>query len=43
LSFIKDKTNWGAAFRFGYIRASANDFELIAETMKARLPQASEA
>ena len=41
LSFIKDKTYWGAAFRFGYIKASASDLELIAEAMKVRLPQAS--
>ena len=41
LSFIKDKSHWGAAFRFGYIRASAGDLELIAAAMKTRLPQAS--
>ena len=41
LSFIKDKSHWGAAFRFGYIKASAGDLELIAAAMKTRLPQAS--
>ena len=33
LSFIKNKTRWGAAFRFGYLRVPAEDFMLIAEAM----------
>jgi hypothetical protein len=33
LSFIKNKTHWGAAFRFGYIKVPAPDFALIAEEM----------
>ena len=33
LSFIKNKTHWGAAFRFGQLKIPANDFALIAESM----------
>jgi len=33
LSFIKDKTHWGAAFRFGHLRILAQDFEVIARAM----------
>ena len=33
LSFIKSKTHWGAAFRFGQIKISAKDFKLIAKAM----------
>lgn len=33
LSFIKDKKNWGAAFRFGYLKVAADDFRLIARAM----------
>lgn len=33
LSFIKNKTRWGAAFRFGYIKIPAYDFEIIAKAM----------
>jgi hypothetical protein len=33
LSFIRDKTHWGVAFRFGYLKVSAEDFNLIAEAM----------
>src|SRR5437868_4803180 len=33
LSFIKSKTHWGAAFRFGHLKIPANDFALIAEAM----------
>lgn len=33
LSFIKNKTRWGAAFRFGYITIPAPDFQLIAAAM----------
>jgi hypothetical protein len=38
LSFIKDKTHWGAAFRFGYIKATAADMDLIAAAMQVALP-----
>ena len=33
LSFIKSKTHWGAAFRFGQLKIPATDFALIAEAM----------
>ena len=33
LSFIKDKTHWGAAFRFGHLKVPAQDFKIIAEAM----------
>jgi hypothetical protein len=33
LSFIQNKTHWGAAFRFGYLKVPAEDFNLIAESM----------
>jgi hypothetical protein len=33
LSFIKNKTHWGAAFRFGQLKIPAADFALIAEAM----------
>jgi predicted RNA-binding protein len=33
LSFIKSKTHWGAAFRFGQIKIPAKDFKLIAKAM----------
>ena len=33
LSFIKDRTHWGYAFRFGYLNVPAQDFILIAEAM----------
>jgi EVE domain len=33
LSFIKDKTRWGGAFRFGHLRVSPRDFALIAKHM----------
>ncbi|MEJ8813115.1 EVE domain-containing protein [Variovorax ureilyticus] len=33
LSFIRDKTHWGAAFRFGYLRVPEADFQLIAQAM----------
>ncbi len=35
LSFIKSKTHWGAAFRFGQIKIPAKDFKLIAKAMGA--------
>jgi hypothetical protein len=33
LSFIKDKTHWGAPFRFGTLEIPEVDFRLIAEKM----------
>jgi hypothetical protein len=33
LSFIKSKTHWGAAFRFGYLKVPGEDFLLIAQAM----------
>lgn len=33
LSFIKDKTKWGAAFRFGILKIPQHDFMLIATAM----------
>lgn len=33
LSFIKDKSRWGYAFRFGHLEIPETDFELIATTM----------
>lgn len=34
LSFIRSKTHWGAAFRFGYIKVPEADFALIADAMR---------
>lgn len=33
LSFIKSKTHWGAAFRFGQLKIPAHDFAFIANAM----------
>jgi predicted RNA-binding protein len=33
LTFIKDKTHWGAPFRFGTLQISEEDFRLIAGKM----------
>jgi hypothetical protein len=33
LTFIKSKTHWGAAFRFGYIKVPEADFARIADAM----------
>jgi len=33
LGFIKDKTQWGASFRFGQVKISAADFALIVRAM----------
>ena len=33
LTFIKDKTHWGAPFRFGTLQIPEEDFQLIAEKM----------
>ncbi len=38
LSFIIDKTHWGAAFRFGLVKVPQQDFELIATNMKPAGP-----
>lgn len=35
LSFIKNKTRWGAAFRFGHLKIPAEDFKIIAVAMGA--------
>lgn len=40
LSFIRRKTHWGAAFRFGYLKVSADDFALIASAMRVDWPTA---
>ena len=34
LSFIRSKTHWGATFRFGYLKVPADDFALIASSMR---------
>jgi hypothetical protein len=36
LSFIKSKTHWGAAFRFGQLRIPETDFDRIASAMGCR-------
>lgn len=33
LSFIRNKTHWGAAFRFGYIKVPEHDFRRVADAM----------
>ena len=33
LDFIKDKTHWGAPFRFGFVEIGEQDFQLIANLM----------
>ena len=33
LDFIKDKTHWGAAFRFGQIKIGKDDFDRVARAM----------
>ncbi len=33
LSFIKSKTHWGGAFRFGQLKVPPADFLLVAEAM----------
>jgi hypothetical protein len=39
LSFIRSKTHWGAAFRFGMLRIPEVDFALIAAAMGCSLEQ----
>ena len=34
LTFIRSKTHWGAAFRFGVVRVPAEDFARIAAAME---------
>jgi len=34
LSFIRSKTHWGAAFRFGQVKIARDDFFRIAEAMR---------
>jgi len=41
LSFIKNKSHWGAAFRFGHVEVPASDFALIAERMELRVAETS--
>jgi predicted RNA-binding protein len=36
LSFIKNKTKWGATFRFGHLKIPVEDFKIIAGAMSAR-------
>jgi hypothetical protein len=35
LGFIRDKSRWGAAFRFGYVRVPPEDFQRIAAAVEA--------
>ena len=35
LSFIRSKSHWGAAFRFGHLKVPADDFARIAQAMGA--------
>jgi hypothetical protein len=37
LTFIKNKEHWGAAFRFGSIKITKNDFILISEAMDCKI------
>lgn len=37
LSFIKDKQHWGAAFRYGMVQISHDDFALIKQAMRSSL------
>src|ERR1700674_6145329 len=39
LSFIKNKSHWGAAFRFGHVEVPASDFALIADKMEVRVAE----
>ena len=36
LTFIKNKKQWGAAFRFGQVKIPEKDFKLIARAMKCK-------
>jgi hypothetical protein len=35
LSFTQGRTNWGYSFRFGLVEITKEDYEIIAEAMKA--------
>jgi len=37
LTFIKNKTHWGAAFRFGQVKIPEKDFKLIAGAMDCKV------
>ena len=37
LSFVRDPSHWGAAFRFGHLEVPEADFRLIAAAMGADL------
>jgi len=39
LSFIKNRTKWGAAFRFGFFEIKKSDFAAIAKRMLPRAPR----
>ncbi len=39
LTFIRSKTHWGAAFRFGLVRVSREDFAAIANAMGRDIDQ----
>jgi len=39
LSFIRDKSKWGYAFRFGHLEIPKIDFELIASKMLGHIPE----
>jgi hypothetical protein len=41
LSFIRSKTHWGAAFRFGHLKVPADDFARIASAMRVDWPAAA--
>ena len=38
LAFIKDKSRWGYAFRFGHLEIPREDFEIISMGMLGRIP-----
>lgn len=38
LSFTRGRVNWGYMLRFGLIKITKEDFDIIAEAMKAQLP-----
>jgi hypothetical protein len=38
LGFIRDKSRWGYAFRFGHLEISREDFELISARMLVEAP-----
>ncbi len=38
LAFIRDKSRWGYAFRFGHLEISREDFELISARMLIEAP-----